>query len=131
MLSENEVTRILRAGEAKPDNAFEILQSLCWQVSRVQESAQPHVQELVLRALDQREAFRNCGDMLNGLVRHLGLYPYLDAKELGLKDAIARELHRPSVMAGELQDGQEENLESEKGLDRHQPVASSTRTPNH
>jgi hypothetical protein len=123
MLSENEVARILRAGAAKPDNAFEILQSLCWQAGCVQESAQPHLQELVLRALDQREAFRNCGDMLNGLVRHLGLYPYLDVKELGLKDAIARELHRPSVMAGERQDGQEENLESEKGLVFHRVQA--------
>jgi hypothetical protein len=55
----------------------------------------PDVQELVLRAMEYRSIFRAAGSVLDGLVRRLGLFPYLDASKLSLKDQIAYEVHRP------------------------------------
>ena len=51
-------------------------------------SGQGQIQDLVLRALDQRDAFNGYEDMLNGLTRHFGLYPYLNPAALGIKDAL-------------------------------------------
>jgi superfamily II DNA/RNA helicase len=54
------------------------------------------LQELVLRCLEQREAFDGCGPILDSLVRRVGLFPYLDPGSLGSADRIAYELHRPT-----------------------------------
>jgi hypothetical protein len=52
------------------------------------------LQELVLRALENRTAFNGYESVLDGLVRRVGLYPYLDENLLGTPDKIAYELHR-------------------------------------
>ena len=75
MLSADEVTRILKAGDVRPDNAFQVLQSLCWQASNAQTSGQAQVQELVLRALDQRNAFAAAATCLTALCGTLGCTP--------------------------------------------------------
>ena len=51
--------------------------------------------DFVLRALEHREAFGNCEEILNDLTRQVGLFPYLDANRLSLPDAIAYEYHKP------------------------------------
>ncbi|MCI0687382.1 MAG: DEAD/DEAH box helicase [Sporichthyaceae bacterium] len=52
--------------------------------------------ELLIRALDRREDFDGAAPMLDALVRHHGLYPYLhDPDQLGTADRIAYEVHRP------------------------------------
>lgn len=53
------------------------------------------VQELVLRALEQRDRFGPAAEVLDALVRKQGLYPYLDPENLGFMDMIAYEAHRP------------------------------------
>lgn len=51
-------------------------------------------QELILRALEHREAFGRFKPLLDALTREVGLFPYLDRAELGPADELARELHR-------------------------------------
>lgn len=52
-------------------------------------------QDLVLRALENRDSFGHYAPILYGFVRNLGLYPYLDPEHLTLQDRIAYEFHRP------------------------------------
>lgn len=95
MLDSTQLTQRFRARDIASDGAFEVLKSLCALVSQSQEKYDPRAQELVLRALDQREVFDQYADILNGLARQLGLYPYLVAGNLSIRDALAREFHRP------------------------------------
>lgn len=60
------------------------------------------VQELVLRALDREEAFARQREILDGLIREVGLFPYLSPEELPLADQIAYELHRPANMGEQI-----------------------------
>jgi hypothetical protein len=55
----------------------------------------PAVQELVLRALAQRDNFGPSAVILDALVRSEGLYPYLDPESLIFADRVSYELHRP------------------------------------
>jgi hypothetical protein len=42
-----------------------------------------------------RDLFREYPDILNSLVRQVGLYPYLDMGSISERDALALEMHRP------------------------------------
>lgn len=128
MLTAEQITSTLKNRAVDNDNAFEILQSICALANRAQISGQGQVQDLVLRALDQRDAFNGYEDMLNGLTRHFGLYPYLNPAALGIKDALVRELHRPSVLATSAdafpnEDLFDEDENSEKGIVFHRVQA--------
>ena len=52
------------------------------------------VQELILRALENREHFGSATKVLDALVRDVGLFPYLNPDKVGLADRIAIEIHR-------------------------------------
>lgn len=123
MLNADQIAKRLKAGQVTAENAFQILQSICLLASRSQGRNDGEVQELVLRALDRREAFRSCSEVLNGLTRHFGLYPYLSADTLTVRDAIAREFHRPNVLASGL-GGRPESVGSDtEGLVFHRVQA--------
>ena len=79
------------------DTAFLILQSLCELVNHSYDTNR--LQLLLLRILDRKEEFLDFTDVLNGLIRHFGLYPYLDVKTLNFKDELARALHKPSLLS--------------------------------
>jgi hypothetical protein len=85
----------LSSADAIHADAFGILRSLC---ALANENHDTRVQELVLRALDQRAAFGSSSIILDGLVRRFGLFPYLAPEDLGLADTIAYEFHRPIGM---------------------------------
>ncbi|MFN4769430.1 MAG: helicase-related protein [Candidatus Kapaibacterium sp.] len=51
--------------------------------------------DVVFRALENRESFAGYQPILDGLVRELGLFPYLEEGPLSLMDSIAYEYHRP------------------------------------
>lgn len=57
--------------------------------------AEDECRDVVLHALESREAFGGCEPILEGLVRELGLFPYVDEQQLSLSDSIAYEYHRP------------------------------------
>lgn len=72
---------------------FSLLSQLCAVVNSDPQDPVSH--DLVLRAMEHREAFGEMSSVLDGLVRNIGLFPYLDRESLSLADAIAYESHRP------------------------------------
>jgi hypothetical protein len=72
---------------------FEILRAIGMLLNRDEESTT--AQELVLRVLEKREQFGQLAPVLDGLVRQVGLFPYLHPDTLGLTDLLAYEVHRP------------------------------------
>jgi hypothetical protein len=49
--------------------------------------------ELVLRAMERRASFQSYAPLLDSLTRQVGLFPYLEADDLGFRDRLAYELH--------------------------------------
>lgn len=97
MLTKNEVKIKLKdSREINPDDAFLVLQSMCFLANKDPEDNE--IQQLLLRVLDRKEEFTPFIEVINGLIRHFGLYPYLDTNTITVKDAIAREIHRPSLL---------------------------------
>ncbi len=92
-LSIQDVRDRLRNPDRIKKESFPILQAIC--ILHNEHPADQRVQELVLRALEQRDAFGENTAILDGLTRKMGLFPYLDPERLGLADAIAYEFHRP------------------------------------
>ena len=89
----DEIKVALQSEESVSDHAFEIVQSLCtFANARIDEST---LQNLVIRALEKRECFGVYEEILSGLVRRLGLFPYLDTSALSIRELIAYEFHRP------------------------------------
>lgn len=79
---------------------FTLLQELSRFVSLNEYEAES--QELILRALEHREEFAECGPILDSLVRQVGLFPYLNPNSLSVADQIAYEFHRPNNMGDDI-----------------------------
>jgi len=95
-MNANEVRDMLRSGTAVADNEFSILQSIAALANDTAHANE--ARELVLRALEQRQRFVTASGALAALTRAVGLFPYLDAEDLDLRDSIAYEYHRPLAM---------------------------------
>ena len=95
----DEVRDLLSTPEAIRVRAFEIVQTLCAMANDAADS--PTLQELVLRALENREYFGKVEVVLNGLIRTIGLFPYLPTTDLSPRDLLAYEFHRPLNMEEE------------------------------
>ena len=113
MLKPDEIEKLLKSNQIGNSRAFEILQSICSLASRSQGHSDGVVQSLILRVLDKREQFEEFSEILNGLIRHYGLYPYLHAESLSIKDALAREFHRPSLITASVDQDIEKPGENE------------------
>jgi hypothetical protein len=96
VLTATMITGLLKSEKLESDDVLSILKTLCLFVSRTQSDYDPKTQELVLRVLDRRELFMDFSEILNSLVRQVGLYPYLEEKKLSPRDALALEMHRPA-----------------------------------
>lgn len=55
----------------------------------------PVAREMVIRALEQRDAFNNAAGMLDVLAQQVGLFPYAETEGLGFLDHLAHEAHAP------------------------------------
>jgi hypothetical protein len=53
------------------------------------------IQDLLIRARAQRDAFGPAIPIVDGLIRERGLFPYLREAKLGAADQLALEMHRP------------------------------------
>src|SRR6266571_4665213 len=95
-LTLNEIKRRLATPAGIGEDGFAILKALCGFVSSP--DTEPRAHDLVLRALEHRDAFGPAAAILDGLVRQVGLFPYLEPADLGLADNIAYEFHRPLNM---------------------------------
>lgn len=93
MINIDEVLSILKSEDFKGYQPFDILKV----VSSFVNQEDPKAQELVLRSLERKADFGNASVILNGLVRELGLFPYLDEEELSLSDRFAVEFHKPDA----------------------------------
>jgi len=95
-LTMGDIKRRLSDPASIQAGAFEILKALCVYVSTP--DTEQRGQDLLLRALEHREAFGPAASILDGLVRQVGLFPYLEPADLQLADTIAYEFHRPDNM---------------------------------
>lgn len=101
MLNISEIEKELKPAEKiNQEIAFDILQSLCFLASTEPDNNQ--VQQLLLRVLDRKEEFSDFLEVINSLIQHFGLYPYLDTNLLTAKDAIIREIHRPALLNNDI-----------------------------
>lgn len=75
------------------ENAFALVRQISLLVNGA--AGETAAQELVLRALERREEFGHYSEVLDGLVRQVGLFPYLEPDSLSLPDLLAYEFHRP------------------------------------
>jgi len=90
-LSLGEIKRRLAESNGTLPDAFDILRSLCAYVSTP--DTEQRGQDLLLRALERRGSFGPAASILDGLVRQVGLFPYLEPAGLSLADNIAYEFH--------------------------------------
>jgi DEAD/DEAH box helicase/Helicase conserved C-terminal domain len=91
----NELRAILSDPNRIRENSFAILHDLCCFVGSNEE---PDAQDMLLRAMEQRESFVSGREILDGLLRQVGLFQYLQAESLPIADQIAYEVHRPINM---------------------------------
>ncbi|GAA5506702.1 DEAD/DEAH box helicase [Novipirellula caenicola] len=98
-LADSLFERIPVEGQIQAD-VFEVASDLCTIVNQDAESADAH--ELVLRAMEHRGEFGEFDGIIDGLVRRLGLFPYLDPTDLSIADLLAYEAHRPDNMEKKL-----------------------------
>lgn len=99
MLNISEIENRLKSKDTlSQGDSFLILQSICSLSNAASEDDSNRIQQLLLRVLDRKDEFANLAEVINDLVRHFGLYPYLDMNLLTIKDAIARELHKPALL---------------------------------
>lgn len=88
--------KTLRSPDSVRLQAFNILRSIACLVANPEQELFAH--EMVLRALEHREQFEPYQQVLDSLVRSVGLFPYLNPGELSFRDAVAYEFHRPENM---------------------------------
>ena len=89
----------LRSPDAVRLEAFNILRNIACLVANPEQETIAH--EMVLRALEHREHFEPYKQVLDSLVRSVGLFPYLAPDALSFRDAVAYEFHRPANMGEE------------------------------
>jgi hypothetical protein len=90
----------VRRADFDSDSGFSFIQDLC----RVVNSAPtgPDAHELLLRSMDRRADLKQYEGVLDGLVRRIGLFPYLNAGDLSLADRLAFEAHRPYALGDDI-----------------------------
>ncbi|MBS0647565.1 MAG: DEAD/DEAH box helicase, partial [Verrucomicrobia bacterium] len=91
-LSLVEINNLLRQNAITQQNAFYVLKSIA---NNLNQKNEVYLQEVILRVIEQREVFGNYQPIINDFAREIGLFPYLDPKDLNLADKIAYEFHRP------------------------------------
>ena len=95
-LEIQQIRDSLKDSKAIRNDGFNVLARISRLVN--EDSSPQESQELVLRALEIRKSFGESVQVLDALVRKIGLFPYLNPNELGTPDQLAWELNRPLDM---------------------------------
>lgn len=95
-LTFSQLQSALRNPDEIKRSAFDVAKALAHYASDIRTSKAAH--DLLLRALEHRDAFGPAVAVVDALVRQVGLFPYLDPTDLGLAESIAYEFHRPLNM---------------------------------
>lgn len=74
------------------ENVFPVIKSI---TANLHDMNNPYLQEVILRAIEQKAKFEQYGSIIDDFAREIGLFPYLDPEKLNLADKIAYEFHRP------------------------------------
>ena len=90
-MTSQELRTILRKEFPADIDKFQLIK----QVAAFVMANQVVGQEFILRLLARINDFQGLEPMINGLIRQVGLFPYMDEENLSFKDAIAHEIHRP------------------------------------
>lgn len=90
-MNEQELRKALKGSFTADTDKFLIIKH----ISNILTINQVTGQELVLRLLARVSDFQGFEGVISGLVRQVGLFPYLDEDNLSFRDAIAYEVHRP------------------------------------
>ncbi|GHU56505.1 hypothetical protein FACS189411_07280 [Bacteroidia bacterium] len=91
LMTTAELRKILRKGFGSEIDKFSIIK----EVSNLVNTNPVVGQEFVLRVLARMQEFSEYEYIVNGLIRQVGLFPYLDEEKLSFRDTIAYEAHRP------------------------------------
>jgi len=92
-----ELRGILASEDAIEQNPFKYLGAISGFVNDPEE--EEIGRELVLRALERSACFSGFEEVLDGLTRQVGLFPYMEKSTLRLRDRLAYEIH--TVPAGD------------------------------
>jgi len=90
-MNEQELRRILKNNFSPETDKFFIIKQVASFVTKNQVVGQ----EFLLRLLARIKDFHGFENAISGLIRQVGLFPYMDEENLSFKDAIAYEVHRP------------------------------------
>lgn len=99
-MTKNELKDILSDPSAIEGMEFEILRNIAVMATNRDKSFDAH--ELILRALEHGDSFRESRAILESLIRMVGLFPYVNQESLSVRDLIAYEFHRPLNMKDHL-----------------------------
>ena len=91
LMSEQELRKVLRGAFSSDMDKFYIVK----QVADFVYKHQVVGQEFLLRLLARIDDFQGLENVINGLIRQVGLFPYMDEENMSFKDTIAYEVHRP------------------------------------
>lgn len=80
--------------------SFAIARDLCTLFNNDENSVD--ARELLLQAMEFRDAFGGAAIILDGLIRKVGLFPYLQADQLSLADLLAYEAHRAEGLGDDI-----------------------------
>ncbi|MFD0706802.1 DEAD/DEAH box helicase [Photorhabdus akhurstii] len=92
-----ELEKVLKNKNSIFNNSFLIAKSLVNAYNNADDDSLSFVQTLIIRALDCYEHFGSSKEIIDSLIRAVGLFPYLKEHELNLKDFIAREAHKIDI----------------------------------
>lgn len=95
-MNTNDLKESLNNPVAISEQEFDIVKNIGLLVNDPNKS--DIARELVLRALEHRKSFHATRPILEALTRAVGLFPYNDPEQLGLRDRIAYEYNRPLNM---------------------------------
>lgn len=103
-MSYHELRNSLDAlGRRENVDAFGFLAQLSSYTSLAENEEQlQSARDLLVRALEHKAAFASYTPIVQTLLRNVGLFPYLDAAEVGVAAQIATETHRPDAMPEEI-----------------------------
>jgi hypothetical protein len=82
------------------ESQFEVLHAVSALAASPDAGDLAAARELTIRLLERRAVLNGNGQVLDALVRQLGLFPYLDPDDLSVADILAWEAHRPIGVGG-------------------------------
>ena len=95
-MTPQDLREALSTPTAIQKNPFALLKEISCLVAQSDDQRTP--QELLLRALERRSDFGGAKQILDGLLRSVGLFPYLEKERLGIADQLVYEAHRPPAL---------------------------------